>query len=122
LGRFDLADRSYAAAAKLVGDTPSLLNNEGYSYMLRGDLRRARAKFDAALSLDPGNPTTINSHCSIKVRDSLSALRMGSHVGASTALSEKDRSDESRNGGALPGLRDREVAFRPHIESAAQPS
>ena len=61
LGRFDLADRSYAAAAKLVGDTPSLLNNEGYSYMLRGDLRRARAKFDAALSLDPGNATTINN-------------------------------------------------------------
>jgi hypothetical protein len=61
LGKFDLADRSYAAAAKLVGDTPNLLNNEGYSYMLRGDLRRARAKFDAALSLDPGNATTINN-------------------------------------------------------------
>src|SRR6202042_2251527 len=44
LGRFDLADRSYAAAVKLVGhNTPSLLNNEGYSYMLRGDLGKARA-------------------------------------------------------------------------------
>jgi Flp pilus assembly protein TadD len=62
LGRFDLADRSYAAAAKLVGHTtPSLLNNEGYSYMLRGDLGKARAKFDAALRLDPNNATAINN-------------------------------------------------------------
>jgi Flp pilus assembly protein TadD len=61
LGRFDLADRSYTAAARLVGDTPSLLNNEGYSYMLRGDLTKARAKFEAALRLDPGNATTINN-------------------------------------------------------------
>jgi len=61
LGRFDLADHSYAAAAKLVGNTPSILNNEGYSYMLRGDLRKARAKFDAALRLEPGNATAINN-------------------------------------------------------------
>ena len=61
LGKFELADRSYAAAAKLVGDTPRLLNNEGYSYMLRGELTKARAKFDAALRLDPGNATTINN-------------------------------------------------------------
>ena len=62
LGRFDLADRSYAAAVKLVGHiTPSLLNNEGYSYMLRGDLGKARAKFDAALRLDPNNATAINN-------------------------------------------------------------
>jgi hypothetical protein len=61
LGRFDLADRSYAAAVKLVGHTPSILNNEGYSYMLRGDLKKARAKFDEALRLDPANPTAINN-------------------------------------------------------------
>jgi Flp pilus assembly protein TadD len=61
LGRFDLADRSYAAAVKLAGYTPSILNNEGYSYMLRGDLIKARAKFDAALRLDPTNATAINN-------------------------------------------------------------
>ncbi len=61
LGRFDLADRSYASAVKLVGLTPAILNNEGYSYMLRGELRKARAKFDAALSLDPGNATATNN-------------------------------------------------------------
>jgi Tfp pilus assembly protein PilF len=61
LGRFDLADRSYARATKLVGDTTSVLNDEGYSYMLRGELKKARAKFTAALRLDPTNPTTNNN-------------------------------------------------------------
>jgi len=61
LGRFDLADKAYAAAQKLVGYTPSLLNNQGYSYMLRGDLNAARAKFDAALNRDPTNPSIINN-------------------------------------------------------------
>jgi Flp pilus assembly protein TadD len=61
LGRFDLADRAYGAAVKLTGDTPSLLNNEGYSYMLRGDLRKASALLDKALKLDPANETTLNN-------------------------------------------------------------
>jgi Tfp pilus assembly protein PilF len=61
LGRFDLADRSYATAVKLVGSTSNILNDEGYSYMLRGDLTKARAKFDAALRLDPSNATAVNN-------------------------------------------------------------
>ena len=61
LGRFDLADRSYVTAVKLVGHTPSILNNEGYSYMLRGNLKKARAKFDAALRIDPSNATASNN-------------------------------------------------------------
>ena len=60
-GNFDLADRAYGAAVKLTGDTPSLLNNEGYSYMLRGDLRKASALLDKALKLDPANETTLNN-------------------------------------------------------------
>jgi tetratricopeptide (TPR) repeat protein len=61
LARFDLADKAYATAAKLEGSTVRLLNNEGYSYMLRGDLWTARAKFQAALKLDPNNETTLNN-------------------------------------------------------------
>lgn len=61
MGRFGLADRAYAAAAKLEGDTPRLLNNQGHTYMLRGDLKTARAKFQAALRLDPNNQTTLNN-------------------------------------------------------------
>ena len=61
LGRFDLADQAYAAAEKLEGPTVRLLNNEGYSHMLRGDLKAARAKFQSALRLDPNNQTTLNN-------------------------------------------------------------
>ncbi len=61
LRRFDLADRAYAQAIGLVGETIQILNNEGYSYMLRGDLVRARRKFLKAYELDPANPTIINN-------------------------------------------------------------
>jgi Tfp pilus assembly protein PilF len=61
LGRFDLADHAYSAAAKLEGNTVRLMNNEGYSYMLRGDLKAARAKFQAGLRLEPNNQTTLNN-------------------------------------------------------------
>ena len=44
-----------------MGYTPNILNDEGYSYMLRGDLTKARAKFDAALRADPGNATATNN-------------------------------------------------------------
>jgi Flp pilus assembly protein TadD len=55
LRRFELADRAYAEATKLAGVTVEILNNQGYSYMLRGDYRRARAKLDEARRLDPSN-------------------------------------------------------------------
>lgn len=59
LRRFDLADRAYAQAIRLVGKTSVILNNQGYSYMLRGDLKTARAKLAAALAKDPENPTIL---------------------------------------------------------------
>src|SRR5260221_4322736 len=55
LRRFDLADRAYAQAIAIVGPTVEILNNQGYSYMLRGDYRRARQKLAAAQRQDPGN-------------------------------------------------------------------
>jgi Flp pilus assembly protein TadD len=61
IGRFDLADRAYGQAIHLVGETTDILNNEGYSYMLRGDLVRARAKFLKAYEREPNNPTIINN-------------------------------------------------------------
>jgi Flp pilus assembly protein TadD len=61
IGRFDLADRAYAQAIHLVGETTDILNNEGYSYMLRGDLPHARAKFLKAYEREPNNPTIINN-------------------------------------------------------------
>jgi Flp pilus assembly protein TadD len=59
--RFDLADRSYRAAIRLAGETTQILNNQGYSYMLRGDFRTARAKFQKALQREPNNLTIVNN-------------------------------------------------------------
>lgn len=61
IGRFDLADRAYAQAIHLVGETTDILNNQGYSYMLRGDLPHARAKFLKAYEREPNNPTIVNN-------------------------------------------------------------
>jgi Tfp pilus assembly protein PilF len=61
LGRFDLADRAYLSAIRLGGETTAVLNNRGYSYMLRGDLVAARKCFLKALEREPGNPTILNN-------------------------------------------------------------
>jgi len=61
LRRFDLADRAYGQAIRLGGPTPEILNNQGYSYMLRGDRRRARQILLAAQAKDPNNPYIKNN-------------------------------------------------------------
>jgi Flp pilus assembly protein TadD len=61
IARFDLADRAYAHAIRLVGETTEILNNQGYSYMLRGDLVNARRKFLQAYEREPNNPTIANN-------------------------------------------------------------
>ncbi|WP_245296927.1 MULTISPECIES: tetratricopeptide repeat protein [Rhodomicrobium] len=61
LRRFDLADRAYGQAINLTGETPQILNNRGYSFMLRGNLVTARALFEKALQIEPENPVTLNN-------------------------------------------------------------
>src|SRR5215472_5877389 len=61
IARFDLADRAYKMAIRLTGETTEILNNQGYSYMLRGDLVAARRKFERAWAREPGNPTIANN-------------------------------------------------------------
>ena len=61
LRRFDLADRAYAQAIALAGETTQILNNQGYSYMLRGNLTAAREKFNEAFQREPDNPTIQNN-------------------------------------------------------------
>ena len=58
--RFDLADRAYAQAIGILGPTTEILNNQGYSYMLRGDYKRAREKLAEAERKDPGNKYVLN--------------------------------------------------------------
>jgi TolA-binding protein len=56
LRRFDLADRAYAQAIRLIGPTAQILNDQGFSYMLRGDYTRAKKKLQEAQARDPANP------------------------------------------------------------------
>jgi tetratricopeptide (TPR) repeat protein len=61
LRRFDLADRAYGQAINILGQTPEIMNNQGFSYMLRGDYKRARSILLAAQSRDPENPYIKNN-------------------------------------------------------------
>jgi Tfp pilus assembly protein PilF len=61
LARFDLAAQAYDRVQKICGESPELLNNLGYSYMLQGKLKTAQVKFEKALSMDPVNPVILNN-------------------------------------------------------------
>jgi len=56
LRRFDLADSAYQQAIRIVGRTPEVLNDQGFSYILRGDYSRAQRILLEAQKKDPGNP------------------------------------------------------------------
>jgi Flp pilus assembly protein TadD len=55
LRRFDLADRAYAQTIRIAGPTVEIVNNQGYSLMLRGKYREAAAKFAQAAAKAPEN-------------------------------------------------------------------
>ena len=61
LKRFDLADRAYNQLYRMNGRTPTILNNQGYSYMLRGDFAHARQILIEAQAKDPNNPYIANN-------------------------------------------------------------
>jgi Flp pilus assembly protein TadD len=61
LRRFDQADKAYAKAIALAGPTVEILNNRGFSYMLRGDLPRASKDLAAAMAKSPDNPQVLGN-------------------------------------------------------------
>ncbi len=61
IGRFDLAARAYRYALRIEGENYVILNNMGYSYLLRGNIRKARRLLDRARYLAPADPTIINN-------------------------------------------------------------
>jgi Flp pilus assembly protein TadD len=75
--RFDLADRAYGEASRFMADRPEYYNNVGYSYLLRGDVAKARSNFLRAHELDPAN-LTINNNLEL-LRDN--AARLGTKQG-----------------------------------------
>ncbi|WP_162249462.1 tetratricopeptide repeat protein [Pseudolabrys sp. Root1462] len=58
---FAKADHAYAKALAIAGPTSEVLNNQGYSYMLRGDFKAARDKLLAAQRQDPRNKFVENN-------------------------------------------------------------
>ncbi len=61
LRRYDLADRAYEQLFRMRGRAPDILNNQGYSYMMRGDFKRARTTLLEAQAKDPANPYIKNN-------------------------------------------------------------
>lgn len=55
LGRFDLADRAYQELIRLEGRKAAILNNQGYSMILRGQMKDARKLISEARTKAPGN-------------------------------------------------------------------
>jgi Flp pilus assembly protein TadD len=75
LRRFELADRAYEQAYRILGPTPELLNNHGYSYLIRGDLPRAREKLLAARAKDPDSPYILRNLSLLKQSEGRGRLR-----------------------------------------------
>ena len=57
LGNFAFADRAYSQLVKLKGNDARVLNNLGYSYLLRGDYGKAKTYFNRARKADPALET-----------------------------------------------------------------
>ncbi len=53
LGRFDFADRAYSQVTQLKPNDARVLNNIGFSYLLRGDYQKSRNYLNRAQTLDP---------------------------------------------------------------------
>ena len=61
LRRFDLADKAFERVLQLGYNNAAVLNNAGYSQLLRGDLKSARRFLLKAYELEPENPYIVNN-------------------------------------------------------------
>ena len=64
LGRFDFADRAYDQLLKVAGRRPEILNNMGYSQLLRGNKKKARALLMEARA-GMADPTVVNANLAL---------------------------------------------------------
>ena len=61
---------------RMRGRAPDILNNHGYSYMMRGDFKRARTTLLEAQAKDPANPYIKNNVDLLEER----AIQIGAKV------------------------------------------
>lgn len=64
LGRFDFADRAYDQLLKVAGRRPEVLNNMGYSQLLRGDRKKARKLLNEAKK-GMADPAVVNANLAL---------------------------------------------------------
>lgn len=64
LGRFDFADRAYDQLLKVAGRRPEILNNMGYSQLLRGNRKKARKLLDEARA-GMADPAVVNANLAL---------------------------------------------------------
>ncbi len=81
LRRFKLSDRAYGEAIKIRGKTPIILNNMGYSYLLRGKLAKARQYFLSASRKDPQNTHIKNNLALLRASEEKIAAYRGTSTG-----------------------------------------
>jgi Flp pilus assembly protein TadD len=61
LRRFELADKAYEKVLQLGWKNAAILNNAGYSQLMRGNLKSARRFLLKAYELEPENPYVVNN-------------------------------------------------------------
>lgn len=61
LRRFDLADKAYDHVLQLASNNAIILNNAGYSQLMRGNIEGARRFLLRAYDIDPNNPYIVNN-------------------------------------------------------------
>jgi Flp pilus assembly protein TadD len=64
LGRFDFADRAYDQLLKVAGRRPEVLNNMGYSQLLRGNKHKAQALLTEAKN-GMADPAVVNANLAL---------------------------------------------------------
>lgn len=64
LGRFDFADRAYDQLLRVAGRKPQIVNNMGYSQLLRGNRKKARALLLEAKA-GMADPTVVDANLAL---------------------------------------------------------
>lgn len=64
LGRFDFADRAYSQLLKVAGRKPQIVNNMGYSQLLRGNKKKAKALLLEAKA-GMADPTVVDANLAL---------------------------------------------------------
>ena len=65
LGRFDFADRAYDQLLKVAGRQPQIVNNMGYSQLLRGNKKKAPGTAASRPRSGMADPTVVDANLAL---------------------------------------------------------